>query len=569
MENFFLDNKDMLFKFDNFNLAEIVELYEDEYRQADKYEYAPENYEEAMLNYKKSLEIMGQICGEEIEPMAEDIDEEGQKLENGDVKYHPNTKKALELLRKAGFTGVTIPRKYNGLNFPTVIYIMLIELVARAEAGLMNIFSLQDIGETIFEFASEEIKEKYVKMFANGEVTGAMILTEPGAGSDLQRVRTKAVYDEKKDEWKLYGTKRFITNGNADVSLVLARSEEGTTDARGLSMFLIEKDDSVQIRRIEDKLGLHGSPTCEMQFNGTEAKLIGRRRMGLIKYVMELMNGARLGIAGQALGIAEAAYRAAYDYAKEREQFGKSIENFPAVYDMLTDMRINIEAARALTYYTSQMVDYKKAYQRKYEQTDEREYRKKMKEYKTIADTLTPMSKAYSSEMCNDVAYKGLQVHGGDGFMKDYDIQRHYRDARITNIYEGTTQLQIVAAIRGVVTKKLEPVFDELENKVSKGCNEQIAMIKEMRKKLNNSIKNYKDMSDEEKDFYAKYLVDMATKIITSYLLLIDGMRIKRKMIIAKTYIRRSKAEINKYVEIIENLSGLVVDNKELIYDIE
>src|SRR6056297_750477 len=234
------------------------------------------------------------------------------------------------------------------------------------------------------------MKEKYVKQFARGEVTGAMILTEPGAGSDLQRVRTKAVYDEEKDVWKLYGTKRFITNGNADVSLVLARSEEGTTDARGLSMFLIEKDDTVQIRRIEDKLGLHGSPTCEMQFNGTEALLIGRRRMGLIKYVMELMNGARLGIAGQSLGIAEAAYRAAFDYAKEREQFGKAIENFPAVYDMLTDMRINIEAARALTYYTSQMVDYKKAYQRKYEKTNERKYRKKMKEYKAIADTLTP-----------------------------------------------------------------------------------------------------------------------------------------------------------------------------------
>lgn len=568
MDNYFIDNKDMIFHFENMNIEKIVELYEDNYKKHEKYDYAPKNYDDAKLNYKKSLEIMGEICAEKIAPLAEDIDESDQIHIDGDVKYNEYTKKALNLLQDAGFTGITVPRKYDGLNFPTVIYIMMIELVARAEAGLMNIFSLQDIGETIYEFASEEMKEKYVKQFARGEVTGAMILTEPGAGSDLQKVRTKAIYDEENEEWKLYGTKRFITNGNADVSLVLARSEEGTHDARGLSMFLIEKDDTVNIRRIEKKLGLHGSPTCEMQFNGTKAQLIGRRKMGLIKYVMSLMNGARLGIAGQSLGIAEAAYQAALEYAKEREQFGKSINNIPAVYDMLTDMRIKIEAARTLTYFTSKMVDYKKGYEKAFKRTKDRDYRKKMKEYKGIADTLTPMSKAYSSEIANEVAYDALQVHGGDGYMKDYDVERHYRDARITNIYEGTTQLQVVASIRGIISGKLNSTFDKLEEQIDKTCSKERSLIGEMREKLNEAIKMYKEMNEEKKGFYAKNINDMATSIMISYLLLIDARKTKRKRLIAGSFIKKSIGTFDSHLRYIKELDQTIIDNNQLIYDV-
>jgi len=569
MENFYLDNDDIRFHLTRLPLEEIITLKEKNFSEAESFDYAPASVKEALENYAKTLEIAGEICGEIIAPLAPEIDEEGAHLENGEVIYPKGTVIAMEQLKKAGLNGVTVPRKYFGLNFPTTIYTMLIEIIARAEAGLMNIFSLQDIGETIYEFADEELRQDYVPRFAKGEVTGAMILTEAEAGSDLQRVKTKAVYDEASDSWKLYGTKRFITNGNAQVSLVLARSEEGTSDARGLSMFVIDRDETVKIRRLEDKLGIHGSPTCEMQFDGTPAKLIGKRRMGLIKYVMELMNGARLGIAGQAIGIAEAAFREAKAYATERKQFHKEIINFPAVYEMLTKMRVSIEAARKLTYYTSMAVDYKKLYTELFEETKETDIRAKMKYYTALANTLTPISKYYATEMANKAAYDGLQIHGGDGFMKDYNIERHYRDARITNIYEGTTQLQVVAAIGGVVTGSLNEELDRMDASIKETAwDDEKQRIRDMREKLNKVIALYKEMDDETKAYHAGRIVHMATMVITSYLLMEDALANGRKAKVARIFVTDAQASVEEAFWAVKDGDKTVIEHNPEIWDI-
>ena len=569
MENFYLDNKDIAFHLNRLPLDEIIRMKEKDFTEAEEYDYAPSSVKEALENYDKALEIAGEICGEIIAPLAPEIDEEGAHLENGEVIYSRGTQIALDQFRKAGLNGVTVPRKYYGLNFPTTIYTMLIEIIARAEAGLMNIFSLQDIGETIYEFADEELRQAYVPRFAKGEVTGAMILTEAEAGSDLQRVKTKAVYDEDSGTWRLYGTKRFITNGNAQVSLVLARSEEGTNDARGLSMFVIDRDETVKIRRLEDKLGIHGSPTCEMQFNGTPARLVGKRRMGLIKYVMELMNGARLGIAGQAIGIAEAAYREAQAYATERKQFHKEIINFPAVYEMLTRMRVSIEAARKLTYYTSMTVDYKKLYTERFEEAKDSEARAKMKYYTALANTMTPISKFYSTEMANKVAYDGLQIHGGDGYMKDYNIERHYRDARITNIYEGTTQLQVVAAIGGIVTGSLNEELDRMDASIKETVwADEKKRIRTMREKLNAVVALYKKMDEETKAYHAGRIVHMATLVITSYLLLEDASASGRKAKVARIFITDAEAMVNADEFVITDGDRTLIDHNREVWDI-
>ncbi len=570
MENFYLDNKDMQFHLRYLPLKDIITLKEGNFKDHEEFAYAPKNAEEALVNYEKVLEVMGEICGEHIAPLAPEIDNEGAHLVDGDVHYPRGTAIALELIKRAGLTGITVPRRYNGLNFPMTVYTMLIELVARAEAGLMNIFSLQDIGETIYEYADEDIRKKYCTMFANGEVTGAMILTEAEAGSDLQRVKTKAILDETDGTWRLYGTKRFITNGNAQVSLVLARSEEGTSDARGLSMFLIERDETVKIRRIEDKLGIHGSPTCEMQFDGTKALLIGKRKMGLIKYVMELMNGARLGIAGQALGIAEAAYREALKYAHDRRQFLKSIIEFPAVYDMLTTMRMKIEAARVLTYYTSMTVDYKKIYTEIFEHEKDPAARERMKYYTSVANTMTPIAKFYSTEMANQVTYDAIQIHGGDGYMKDYNVERHYRDARITNIYEGTTQLQVVAAIGGIISGDIENELHSLEKLVYEHqFDKEKEMVMTMRRQLTEMMHKYKEMDDEEKAYHARKLVNVATHCIICYLMLNDAQKSGRKETIGRAFVRSALGISTSEHYGIMNAHRWVINEKELIYSLD
>ena len=528
MANFYTDNKDLRFHLTHPVMEKIVRLKEMDYKERDQFDFAPHDFEDAMDNYDKVLEIIGAVCAEVIAPNAEDVDHEGPQVTDGHVKYARGTQENHEALTKAGVMGMNFPRRFNGLNFPMVPYVMAAELVSRADAGFANIWGLQDCGETILEFASEEIKNEFLPRFNEG-ATAAMDLTEPDAGSDLQAVQLKAHYDEVKEVWLLNGVKRFITNGDADISLVLARSEEGTSDGRGLSLFVTNKaDGGIKVRRIEDKMGIKGSPTCELVFRNAPAKLIGDRRMGLIKYVMSLMNGARLGIGAQSVGISQAAYEEARKYASERKQFGKTIDQFPAVYEMLTVMRVRLEAMRSLLYETARFVDIYKAWSFI---ADERqltkEERDEMKINTRLADIYTPMLKLISSEWCNRIAYDAVQIHGGAGFIKDFPVERLYRDARITSIYEGTSQLQVVAAIRGVTTggyltqirayekKEIRPEMGYLRKTLIGLTDDYEKRVAEIVSAGNNELT----------DFHARRLVEMAGNIIIGYLMLHDAQR--------------------------------------------
>ena len=528
MANYYTDNKSLKFHLEHPLMEKIVSLKEHNFSESTKFDYAPFDFEDAMDSYNKVLEVIGEICGETIAPNAESIDAEGPQVINGHVKYARGTQENLEALSKAGLLGITLPREYGGLNFPIIPYIMAADMVSRADAGFVNIWGLQDCAETIHEFADEEQKSKYLSRVCKGE-TMAMDLTEPDAGSDLQAVELKAVYDEKKGVWILNGVKRFITNGDGDISLVLARSEEGTKDGRGLSMFIYDKNSGgVTVRRIEHKMGIIGSPTCELVFKDAQAELVGQRKLGLIKYVMALMNGARLGIAAQSVGISEAAYQEALAYAKEREQFGKPIIQFPAVYEMITVMKAKLDASRTLLYETGRFVDiYKSYYHISNSRTLDKEEREEMKEYQKLADIFTPLVKGMASEYCNQNAYDAIQVHGGSGFMKDYPVERIYRDARITSIYEGTTQLQVVAAIRGVTTGGYLSRIREYEKMPLKPELEQYRRILiGLTEEYAESVEKVVSAKDNEFiDFHARRLVEMAANIIMSYLLLLDANR--------------------------------------------
>jgi alkylation response protein AidB-like acyl-CoA dehydrogenase len=524
MDNFFTDNKDIQLLFDRTDLKKVIDLRENGYSDYGRYDYAFHDAEDAKDGYRQVLTLVGEIAAQIISPLAPDVDEEGCRLHDGVVSYPAGIRHDLDVLNRSNLMGFTLPRKYGGLNMPTWVYSIAIELISQADASLMNIFGLQDIGETIYLFADDALKDRYLPLFTSGTVTGAMALTEPDAGSDLQAVQLKATYDEADDTWRLHGVKRFITNGCGDVLLVLARSETGTRDGRGLSMFVVEKDDSLVVRRIENKLGIHGSPTCELQFNNTRGQLVGKRRMGLIRYTMSLMNGARIGIASQGLGIAQAAYLEGLDYAKAREQFGTAIINMPLVYEMLVQARVDIEAARLLTYDTSRVVDMKKGYDHLLDNADgpSAELRKSAKYYTSLAALLTPMAKYLATEYANKVTFDMLQIHGGTGYMKDFNIERHYRDARITNIYEGTTQLQYVAAIGGVVTRVMESELDMFEAGLTEGF--QKPYLKELREKramLNEAVDFVKEKDDHRYQSYCSgKLVDMATKLYTAHLFL-------------------------------------------------
>lgn len=548
MANFYNDNKDLKFHLEHPLMKKIVELKEKGFIDKDKFDYAPMDFEDAMDSYHRTLEIIGDICGNIISPNAESVDHEGPEVINGHVKYARGTQENHESLIKAGLYGISLPREYNGLNFAMVPYVMAAELVSRGDGGFANIWGLQDCAETIHEFASKEIKDEYLPRIALGS-TCSMDLTEPDAGSDLQAVMLRATWDEKQGVWLLNGVKRFITNGDADIKLVLARSEEGTTDARGLSYFVYDrKHDAVKVRRIENKLGIKGSPTCELVFTNAPAKLVGDRKMGLIKYVMSLMNGARLGVGAQSVGMCEAAYREALKYANERAQFGKTIINFPAVYEMLTVMKAKLQASRSLLYETSRFVDIYKAYgfvaeDRKLTQ----EERAEQKEYQRLADMYTPLLKLMSSEYSNQLAYDSLQIHGGSGFMKDYPIERIYRDARITTIYEGTSQLQVVAAIRGVTTGGLLNRIRQYEATSVKAEHEYLKRIlMDLTGKYEKAVELVTKVGDTEYvDFHARRLVEMAGHIVMGYLLLLDSQRDEDYLTSAEVYIKRAVAENN------------------------
>lgn len=523
MANFFLDNKDLQFHLNHPLMKKIVELKERGYADKGKYDYAPLDFEDAMDSYRRVMEITGEICGDVIAPNAEGVDHEGPKVVNDHVVYAPGTAQNIDVLNRAGLFGLTLPRKYDGLNFPLPLFVMANEMVARADAGFENIWGLQDCAETLHEFASEEIKAKYLPRVSAGE-TCAMDLTEPDAGSDLQAVMLKAHWDEAKGTWLLNGVKRFITNGDGHISLVLARSEEGTTDARGLSMFVYDRSSmAVKVRRIENKLGIKGSPTCELVFTNAPAELVGDRKMGLIKYVMSLMNAARLGIGAQSTGLSEAAYREALKYANERQQFGKPIIEFPAIYEMLSNMKAKLYGSRAMLYETTRFVSIYKEYQHiAKERSLTGEERAEMKLYSKLADAFTPLLKLMSSEYCNQLAYDAIQIFGGSGYMKDYPIERIYRDARITNIYEGTSQLQVVAAIRHVTTGTYLNKIKEYETlEYAPEMENTYKRLVSMREAFEKAVEKVTATADNEViDFHARRMVEMAGHIIFGHLLL-------------------------------------------------
>lgn len=564
MANFYLDNPSLKHHLHHPLMERIVELKERGFADKDKYDYAPQDFEDAMDSYEKVLEIVGEICGDIIAPNAESVDHEGPSVANGRVTYAKGTQENLDAVRKAGLMGIAMPRRYDGLNFPIVPYIMAADMVSRADAGFENLWGLQDCAETLYEFGSEDQRQRYIPRVCAGE-TMSMDLTEPDAGSDLQSVMLKVTFSEADNCWYLNGVKRFITNGDADIHLVLARSEEGTHDGRGLSMFIYDKrNGGVNVRRIENKMGIKGSPTCELVFKNAKAELCGDRKLGLIKYVMALMNGARLGIMAQAVGLSEAAYREGYAYALDRKQFGKAIIQFPAIYEMLSLMRAKADASRAMLYETARFVDVYKALD---DISKERkltpEERQELKKYSKLADAFTPMGKGMTTEFANQNAYDAIQIHGGSGFMKDYTCERLYRDARITNIYEGTTQLQVVAAIRHVTTgtylNQLHE-YDKIEyNEALKPLQSRLQAMTSKYAELVKAVAGTKDT--EYIDFQARRLVEAGAHCVFGYLLLQDANKDESYRRSAEVYINYGEAEIDKIYTFINKFN-----REDLVY---
>ena len=570
MGNFFTDNERLKFHLHNDMMKEIIRLKERDYADKDKYDFAPESYEDAIDSYEKVLEIVGEITSDVLAENAKDVDIEGPKIEDNAIVYAKGTQRNHEALRDAGLYGMSLPRQYGGLNFSYVPYVMAAEIVSRGDCGFANIWGLQDCAETIYEFGSEEIKNEYLPRINKG-ATCSMDLTEPDAGSDLQAVRLKATYDEQAGVWRLNGVKRFITNGDADIKLVLARSEEGTTDGRGLSYFVYDRNNkAVTVRRIENKLGIKGSPTAELVFNNAPAQIVGDRKLGLIKYVMSLMNGARLGVGAQSVGLAEAAYREAVKYAHEREQFGKPIANFAQVYEMLGNMRAKTDAIRTLLYETARQVDmYKSLDAISRERKLAVEEKQLLKAHLRLADALTPMLKLFASEYANQITYDCIQVHGGSGFMKDYACERMYRDARILTIYEGTSQLQVVAAIKGVTSGIYAARIKEYE------AVEVSGELATMRQELIKMIERYESILEKAKelgtaseafDFVSRRLVEMAGYLIMTNLLVNDAARNDIFTRSARIMTALSKSEIEKAAVYIDNFNpDILEDYKSLL----
>ena len=568
MPNFFTDNQDIQFLLNHYDLKEIAALQERETLNGDA-DYVPRDLDDVIDNYKRVLTIVGELSANVLAPNAETVDREGNTL-NPDqtVTLHPLVRHNLDVMKKADLQGFTLPRKYGGLNCPTLIYTIATEIVSRGDCSFMNLFGLQGIAETIYAFASEELKDEYLPRFARGEVTGAMVLTEPNAGSDLQAVSVKATQDEN-GNWTLNGVKRFITNGCGEVLLVLARSEAHVSDGRGLSLFVCNRDSTIKVRHLEHKLGIHGSPTCELVFTSTPCRIIGERQRGLITYVMSLMNGARLGIAAQSLGVAEAAQRLARNYVNAREQFGAPIEKLPAVAEMVADMRVRIEAGRAIAYETARVCDYENNYNRLLERnadalSDEEKklFRQKSRNYKKLNAMLTPMSKYYCSEMSISVATDAIQAIGGSGYMQDYPAERFLRDARVTTLYEGTSQLQIVAAIRGVTSGIFQTYISSFENKDLK--NTVLDSLREkliaVRARLDDAIAFARSQGVNYVELRARKLLDAAIAILIGHLLLDQATSDSRKQIVAEHYIRKEIANIAGIIALVEDGSSLVTD---------
>ena len=564
MSNYYTDHPEIEFHLNHPLMKRVVDLKERNYVEKDQFEDAPVNYEDAIENYKRLLDITGDVAANIIEPNSEDVDLEGPHLENGRMIYASKTFENLDATRKAGLWGLSMPRRYGGLNLPNAIFSMASEIIAAADAGFQNIWSLQSCIDTLYEFGSEEQRQKYIPRICAGE-TMSMDLTEPDAGSDLQRVMLKATQDAD-GTWRLNGVKRFITNGDSDIHLVLARSEEGTKDGRGLSMFIYDKrDGGVTVRHIEHKLGIHGSPTCELVYKNAKAELCGNTRLGLIKYVMALMNGARLGIAAQSVGVEQEAYNEGLAYAKERAQFGEKIINFPAVYDMLSRMKAKLDAGRSLLYCCARYVDIYKALEDIARDTKlTPEERQEMKKYTRLADAFTPLAKGMNSEYANQNAYDAISIHGGSGFIMEYKCQRLFRDARIFSIYEGTTQLQVVAAIRYITNGTYLNIIKEmLESEVSddlKALKARVAKLADLYEAAINKVKEANDQAVH--DFLARRLYNMTGDIVMSLLILDDAT--KAPELFAKSanvYVRMAEEEVLGHSAYIQNFQAEDLDS--------
>ena len=559
MANYYTDHPEIEFHLNHPLMKRVVDLKERNYVEKDQFEDAPVNYEDAIENYKRLLDITGDVAANIIEPNSEDVDLEGPHLENGRMIYASKTFENLDATRKAGLWGLSMPRRYGGLNLPNAIFSMASEIIAAADAGFQNIWSLQSCIDTLYEFGSEEQRQKYIPRICAGE-TMSMDLTEPDAGSDLQRVMLKATQDED-GTWRLNGVKRFITNGDSDIHLVLARSEEGTKDGRGLSMFIYDKrDGGVTVRHIEHKLGIHGSPTCELVYKNAKAELCGNTRLGLIKYVMALMNGARLGIAAQSVGVEQEAYNEGLAYAKERAQFGEKIINFPAVYDMLSRMKAKLDAGRSLLYCCARYVDIYKALEDIARDTKlTPEERQEMKKYTRLADAFTPLAKGMNSEYANQNAYDAISIHGGSGFIMEYKCQRLFRDARIFSIYEGTTQLQVVAAIRYITNGTYLSIIKEmLESEVSddlKPLKERVVKLVDLYEAAINKVKEANDQAIH--DFLARRLYNMTGDIVMSLLILDDATKAPEMFAkSANVYVRMAEEEVLGHSAYIQNFKA-------------
>jgi len=567
--NYYSNNPALKFQLSHPLMQKIVTLREQNFNEKDLFDFAPKDFEDAIDNYERVMEIVGEIAAEIIAPNAEGVDKEGPQVINNRVIYARGTQENHDALTQAGLYGMSLPRAYGGLNFPLTPYVMSGEIVSRADAGFANIWGLQDCAETIAEFADEDTKKEFLPRVCEG-ATCSMDLTEPDAGSDLQAVQLKATFNEHDGVWYLNGVKRFITNGDAQIKLVLARSEEGSADARGLSYFVADNnfDHTIKVRRIENKLGIKGSPTCELVFTNTPARLVGSRRMGLIKYVMSLMNGARLGVGAQSVGVSQAAYDEALAYARDRRQFGKAIIEFPAVYEMLSMMKAKLEATRALLYETARFVDIYKAYEaiesgRKLTPEERADF----KEYQKLADAFTPILKMFASEYANQNAYDSIQVHGGSGFMKDYACERIYRDARILTIYEGTSQLQTVAAIRHVTTGNyLKQIRYYQEQPISPEFNSLRKRLDSMTTLYENAVNRVVDSKNPEYiDFQARRVVEMAGHIIMCYLLLIDATRDSMFSKSAEIYLKFAEVEVRKHATYIKHFEVDQIDKYRMV----
>ena len=568
MENFLTDNEDILFHLERLDLDRIIRLREEDFAQARRYPHAPRDAEDARDSYRRILSIIGEIAGEHMAPAAPQVDEAGPVLADNQVTLNPATQKTLDMFAQADLMGFCVPRQYGGLNMPITILSMAAEIVARADASFLNFGLQQDIAGALAKFGSEEQKRACLPKLCSGEWGASMILTEPDAGSDLQAVNLKAVQDAD-GVWRLNGVKRFITNGCGTIGLVLARSEEQGKGARGLSFFLYKRDASMIIRRLEHKLGIHGSPTCELQFNRAPAELVGERQRGLTKYTLWMMNNARLGVAAQAVGIAEAAYREADQYAAKRIQFGAPVRALPPVFEMLTEMKAAVEAGRALLYETARFVDLKEGLEEYSERRPEEKgaILEDKKKYTKLAGFFTPLVKAYATEMANKVAYDAIQIHGGTGYMREFNAERHYRDARITNIYEGTTQLQIVAAIGPVTSGVAQMILDEYGRADYSQSPELLAAVREARPLFDEALDYAKSYAGHSQflTYHARRLVEMATDLVLSYLLLRDGEHSERKRKLAAIFIAKAPSRLRAHRDFIMSGDAVLLNNYQAV----